>query len=284
MTKLKIYEVYMEYPVSKPSTVPSSGHKLYNHLMNNVKVPAESSHMLWYNGVRNTLKSPELYAFRGWFPLGSSMELNLKGKEVVNFTIDFVKELIENNRHIFVSDLTERTRKLLNIPVNAKEGDKVYNCNFVEYKDLPKETRISNELTTLSLAKSISAYLCRTVGMHYTEQDVAVMLTTAVTNLGSKEMMYILNNNHLQWVTLNYIRDGKVQPDTLKEFYAQSDIEFYSKDVGTILPSIFYTTAMIGISPVDLVYNSPSIKSIWGAMDVAEYMDNKRTGQKTVNE
>lgn len=44
-----------------------------------------------------------------------------------------------------------------------------------------------------------------------------------------------------------------MEADIKKEFYGQNDLDFYVKDIGTTMPSILFTMAILGIDPVEVI-------------------------------
>ena len=107
--------------------------------------------------------------------------------------------------------------------------------------------------------------------MNYSEKDILNFLTACFEDLSSLEMNYVMFGNNLAWCYLTYQREGgEIRGDILKEFYAQNPTNFYIKDLGTVLPAMFYTLANIGQDPVKF-HNKLDIE-IWGAMEAAEYM------------
>ena len=261
----------MKYPVVEASNIAGSGRSFYEFLIQNVKLPAKLNHLLWYNGEKSKLDSPELYAFRGFFPTGTTLELT-SGKHT--FTG-------EENFHVFVKDLTDRSKKLLAIPEMAKQGDKVYNYNFVKYEDLPDITKKSNEIATLSMAKALDSFLSRKRGIYYSEKNVVDMINIALSDMTSDEMMALLDGNHIAWSISRYLTSG-MEPDITKQFFGQSDVEFYTRDIGTIAPSMLFTLAVLGVDPVPIVENNQI--PIWGIMDVAYAMRNQMAKIEVVNE
>ena len=148
----------------------------------------------------------------------------------------------------------------------------MYNINFKPYEDLQHLTKVSNELAALSVPKSISSYLAGVKSnVNYSERDVLNLLTVSFENLNSPEMMHILHGNHLAWAALSYIREnGNVEGDILAEFHGQNPSDFYTKDLGTILPAMFFALASLGKNPITF-YKKLDVE-IYGAKDSAEYM------------
>ncbi len=257
-----------EYPVQKLSSTPSTGSLFYEFLLRNVKIPASSNHNIWYAGEEKKLSLPEKYAFRGDIPVGKTLELvTLSGKE-----INSPHTFNGDEEHVLVSDLSENAKLELRIPTNARGKDKVFNSNFRKYDDLPELTKVSNELACLSVPKSISSYLSGVKGkINYSEKDVYKFLSASFDDLSSSEMMHILHGNHMAWTALAYIRSkGNVEGDILSQFHSQNTTDYYVKDLGTVLPAMFFALASLGKNPVEF-YNKIDVE-IWGAKDAAEYM------------
>jgi hypothetical protein len=272
-----------EYPVSMPSSAPATGRLLYQHLMENIKIPAAANHEIWYAGMEAQLESPKMSAFRGVTPEGETLELKtLMGKA---FNKDELSDNVEqvsselfnytfsgDEQYILVSDLSESARELLDIPANARDKDKVYNANFKAFEDLDKFTKWSNELAALSVPKSISSYLAGTkMNVNYSERDVVEFLGACFSNLSSAEMSHVLHGNHLAWAALDYMRsEGNVEGDLMAEFHGQNPVDFYVKDFGTVLPGLFYALASLGQDPK--IYLEKIDIDVWGAEEAAIYM------------
>lgn len=279
-----------EYPVKRPSSAPATGRFLYQHIINNIKIPASATHKIWYEGEKSKLLHMDTFAFRGDIPVGKTLELlTLEGKPIepsisnptsVKLTDNIKKTDSEtylytldgSENYIQVSDLSKKSRTELGIPDNARDKDKVYNSNFKPYEQLPEITRFSNELAALSVPKSFSSYLAGIKkNVNYSERDVLELLSRCLENLSSPEMTHILHGNNLAWSALAYIREeGNVKGDIMTEFYGQNPVDFYAKDIGTVLPTIFYALANLGQDPLQF-YNMIDIE-IWGAEDAAKYM------------
>ncbi|MBS3174472.1 hypothetical protein J4440_01180 [Candidatus Woesearchaeota archaeon] len=258
------------YPVRKVSSAPSTGRLFYEFLMKNIKIPASATHNIWCAGMNDQLKSPNDSPFRGIIPTGQTLELiSLFGRPFENATnYRFTGE----ESFVLVSDLSEKSREQLGIPAKSRDKDKVYNINFKPYEDLQHLTKVSNELAALSVPKSISSYLAGVKSnVNYSERDVLNLLTVSFENLNSPEMMHILHGNHLAWAALSYIREnGNVEGDILAEFHGQNPSDFYTKDLGTILPAMFFALASLGKNPITF-YKKLDVE-IYGAKDSAEYM------------
>jgi hypothetical protein len=264
-----------EYPTNRPSSAPATGRYFYEYLMRNIRIPASANHKIWYAGEEAKLKALDKYSFRGDIPIGRSLELKtLEGMPIKGFvdnsSVDWTFNGKEN--YVLVSDLTEKSRQELQIPPGAKDKDKVFNSNFKPYEMLGDYTKFSNELAALSIPKSISSYLSGIkMKVNYSEKDVLQFLTSSLDDLSGPEMTYLMHGNHLAWIALNYIREnGNVKGDLLLEFYGQNPVDFYSKDLGTILPGIFYAAANLGKDPLEM-YKKLDIE-VWGAKETAEYI------------
>ncbi len=257
-----------KYPVKSPSSAPATGRVFYECLMQNLSIPAAASHTLWYNGAKAQLQNPEEFAFRGDIPVGRTLELlTLAGEPVVS-----PHTFTGGEPFVLVSDLAKSARKELGIPQQARGKDKVFNPNFKLYAELPPLTRMSNELAALSVPKSISSYLAGVEGkVNYSERDVLGLITASFDDLSGPEMMHFLHGNHLAWAALAYVRaEGKVAGDLMAEFHGQNPADFYAKDLGTLLPGMFFAAASLGNDPLTLFHKMDV--EVWGAEDVARYM------------
>jgi len=252
-------------------------------------VAAKANHEIWYAGQKPKLSHPDQYAFRGDIPTGKTLELvALQGvgydsleaesrpfarttsRQVEAGQFDYT--FSGNESHVMVSDLSLRSARQLGIPTTARPEDKVFNCNFREYSGLSQMTKFSNELAALSVPKSISSYFGGIHGkINYSERDVLGFLTKALDDLSSPEMVHILHGNHLAWATLGYIRgNGNTQGDIRAEFYGQNSDDWFSKDLGTVLPMIFFALATLGKDPVE-AFKKLDLE-IYGAEKAVEYM------------
>ena len=261
-----------EYPVRKPSSAPSTGRILYEFLIDNLRTPSAANHLLWYSGEGAKLPQPEKYAFRGDIPIGESLELISIAGKPLNEGQSIVHKLDGTEPYIQVSDLAPKSRLELNIPETAKPKDKVYNPNFKPFDQLDPLTKMSNELASLSVVKSISSYLGGVRGkVNYSEKDVLSLLSSCFTDLSSPEMMHFLHGNHLAWAALEYVRtNGNVTGNIRTEFHGQNTSDFYQKDLGTILPAMFFALANLGQDPVE--YFKQLDIEVWAADKAAEYM------------
>lgn len=259
-----------EYPIKKPTSAPSSGSLLYQFLMNNIKVAASANHNIWYGGEESKLPYPDKYPFRGDIPAGKTLELvALMGKkgnsEVFNYTLTGKED------YVLVSDLSSDERKKLGIPENARGKDKVFNANFKPFEQINPLTRMSNELSAMAVPVSFSNYFGSKGNILYSEKDVLSFLSSAVSDLNSPQMISVLHTNNSAWKALNHVRtNGIVSGDAMAEFYTQQPSDFYMKDVGTVLPMMFYAFANLGVDPVEQC-DKIDIE-IWGAKDAAVYM------------
>ena len=176
----------MRYPVDKAESVPGSGTGLYLYLLENYLVPARSCHAVWYNGQEEKLKDQH-HPFKGYYPIGETLKLSYGGGPMENY-----KFTGKEKNPIFVKDLHPETIMELGIPNDPDiQDEKVFNPNFLKYDETPQDAKVSNEATTMSLAKSISSYLCGEKGLLYSEADVVDMLVAAIKNSNSAEMRHI---------------------------------------------------------------------------------------------
>lgn len=258
-----------QYPVKKPSSAPATGRLLYNHLMENLKIPARANHSIWYEGEKRKLDKPSEYAFRGKAQKGKKVELkSLNGNPLPEPTM---KEL-DGSETVLVKDLTDSAREELGIPENARDKDKVYNPNFVPYEELGKETKLSNELPVLAFIKGVSSWYSGLQGKtNYSELDVLRFIRACLEDLSSPEMMHVLHGNHMAWAVLSYVReDGNVSGDVSAEFHSQNPVDFYTKDLGTTLPGIYFALSQLGQDPVE--FDAMLDIEVWGSKDAAAYM------------
>jgi hypothetical protein len=257
----------MRYPTESPGSALGSGSAVYLYLLENIAVPSRLPHKLWYEAQKIKLKDQH-DPFRGFFPIGETLEISYGGSEVGPHTFTG-----EERNPVYVRDLSDEALMQLGIR-DANPKDKVWNPNYVKYEDLPENARISNETATMSLAKSISAFLCTKGDIMYTEIDVVDMLTTAVRNCNSDEMRYILHGNHVAWCAARYIETGIMEEDIKRQFYGQNDTDFYVKDIGTIMPGMLFTLAILGFHPMEVIqeltYDIFDIKSV--AKELQQYM------------
>jgi len=266
-----------DYPVDHASSARATGNLFYDFLLDNIKVPASATHTLWYNGVQDQLKNPDKSAFRGDIPVGQTMKLvSLDGQPFEKET-DSISDIVAwtftgDEQFVLVKDLAEETKSQLGIPENAKTGEKVFNYNFKKYDNLPQMTKYSNELAPLSVINAISSYLAGVQGkVTYNEKDVLEFLSNSMSDLSSEEMTHILGYNNMAWKALAYIRgEGNLEGDMRAEFYGQNPADFYAKDLGTVLPAIYFALASLGENPVQ--YDKKLDISVWGSTDVAKFM------------
>ncbi len=256
------------YPVKDVSSAPSTGRLFYEYLMRNIATPAAANHSIWYSGAEAQLRSPDQFAFRGDIPKGTSLELLSLGGNPVESPYTFTGD----ESYVLVSDLSTYAKNQLQIPGNARGKDKVFNANYKPYDRLPPMTKVSNELASLSVPKSISSYLGGVKAkVNYSERDVLNLLAASFEDISGPEMMHFLHGNHLAWATLAYIREkGNVEGDVLAEFHGQNPTEFYTKDLGTILPTMFFALASLGQDPV--AFHDKLDVEVWGAKDAALYI------------
>lgn len=267
-----------DYPVPRPSSVPGTGSLFYQHLMENLVVPASANHSLWYTGEAVKVTQPGKYAFRGKLPVGETIELHTLGGKTIpeseraKTTESGVLYTFDGSEGpVLVLDLAPSTRRKLDIPLDARDKDKVYNPNFVPYEQLDMYTKVSNELAALALPKSISSYFGGTGKVNYSELDVLRFLNACFEDLSSPQMMHVLHGNHMAWATLAYVRaEGNIAGDISAEFHRAQPPDFYAKDLGTVLPAMFYALALLGENPVEH-YAKLGIE-VWGAREAAEHM------------
>jgi len=257
-----------DYPVKNVSSAPATGRVFYEFLMRNIPIPAAANHNIWYAGAEAQLDKPDEFAFRGDIPKGKTLDLVTLAGNSVESSHTFTGD----EPYVLVSDLSESVRKELGIPTNARDKDKVFNPNFKPYEQLPQLTKVSNELAVLSVPKSISSYLAG-VGakVNYSERDVLNLLTASFDDLSGPEMMHFLHGNHLAWAALAYMREeGNVAGDLLSEFHVQNPTDFYTKDLGTVLPAMFFALASLGQDPVK--FHDKLDVEVWGVKEAAKYM------------
>lgn len=267
-----------KYPVEKPVSVPATGSRLYRHMLDTVKIPARANHEIWYLGEKNKLELPEEHAFRGGIPKGRTLELvTLSGSPIdkapnaSESKEGFDYTFLGSEGPVYVKDLAESAKTYLAIPKKVSEKDKVFNPNFKPYEELDAFIKMSNELASLSFPKSFSSYLLGSGKMLYSEKDVLEFIEACFNDLSSEEMLHVLHGNHLAWASLAYVRsNGKVEEDVCREFFAQNPADFYMKDVGTVLPAMFYSLAILGEDPAEYCNNIDF--EIWGAKESAKYM------------
>jgi hypothetical protein len=253
----------MRYPVQNASSIPNSGNALYFYLLENISIPARMSHELWYTGCE-VLKNDPTNPFQGFFPVGETLEISYGGSDMMEYTFTG-----EEQNPVFVKDLSAESKMKLGISATAKESVKVFNPYFVSYDDLSDRIKKDNELPALSLAKSIASFLSR-CDIMFTEKDVIEMLIIAMEDANSPHMRHILHGNHMAWCASRFLLTGVMESDLKKNFYGQNDIDFYVKDIGTIMPSILYTFAVLGVNPMDMIKKLDY--DLWGIKEVAEGM------------
>ena len=203
----------MRYPISRASSVSGSGNAFYFYVLDNVKVPAHLSHELWYNGLKQAMLEKD-YPFRGFFPVGKTLKISYAGSsEKVLYTFTG-----EEKNPVFVKDLSPEALLELGISSKADPSAKVFNPLFVVYDKLPEKIKKSNELPTLSLAKSISSYL-GSRDILYTEKDIENMLIVSLKDCNSDPMRYILHENHIAWCSARFMETGIMEEDIKKQFY-----------------------------------------------------------------
>jgi len=272
------------YPVTKPSTFLSTGKEFYHHLMVNRKVAAEANHIIWYNGAQQQLQEKQKFAFRGALPVGQKLDLVSIGGQLNDLDLlkriqhsgspYFEYEVTGEEDYLCVADLSDATKIQLNIPDGVKPTDKVFNRNFVNYEELPTTTKYSNELASMALPKAFSSWYAGNIGKtNYSEVDVLNYVKTCFENLSGPEMLHLLQTNNALWTALAYVRSkGSVESDVMVEFHGQNPADFYYKDMGTVVPMLFYGLALLGEDPVKYAEQLDKDIYIWGASDAAKYM------------
>jgi hypothetical protein len=255
----------MRYPIGNASSVMGSGNAFYLYLLENIKVPAQLSHELWYNGLKQAMTEKD-YPFRGFFPVGKTLKISYAGSEMTPYTFTG-----EEKNPVFVKDLSSEARLELGISAKADQSAKVFNPLFVAYDKLPEKTKKSNELPTLSLAKSISSYI-GSKDILFTEKDIVEMLIIALKDCNSDPMRYMLHGNHIAWCSARFMETGIMEEDIKKQFYGQNSMDFYIKDIGTIMPAILFSLANLGIDPVEAIKYIDY--DLWGIDKVAKALQS----------
>lgn len=260
-----------KYPISnKASTVPSSGMAVHKHLLENIDVVARLPHDLWYNGEKKKIDDPN-NPFMGFFPIGRTLKLSYAGSPIQNY-----KFTGKETNAVLVKDLSPEAMTELGLSENLmvnKLTAKVFNPNYVSFDDLSNAVKQSNKNPTLMLAKSIDSFLTIVHGSTYSEQNVVDFLLAAIINANSQEMLYLLYNNYIAWCVSRFNESGVMEADVKRRYHSQEDPEFYLKDIGTIMPSILYTLAILGINPVPII---PKLTyDIWDIDNVANAIHDK---------
>ena len=93
-------------------------------------------------------------------------------------------------------------------------------------------------------------------------------------------MKHILHGNHVAWCASRFLLFEIMEEDIKKNFYSQNDIEFFIKDIGTIMPSILYVIALLGISPLEMITHLDY--DLWGIKDAAQAMEEKMLVKQSV--
>jgi hypothetical protein len=238
----------MRYPLESPSSILGSGNAFYQYLLDNISIPAKLTHTIWFNGM-NKLKEDPSHPFQGFFPIGKTLRISYGNNEMESYTFTGAEK-----NPIFVKDLSPDAVEELGISLDADPNAKVFNPFFRPYEELPDKTRKDNELPTLSLAKTIGHFL-GAKDILFTEKDVVDMLTVAVIRCSSEEMRILLHGNHTAWCAARFMDTGIMEADIRKQFFGQNTIEFYIKDIGTIMPGILYSLAVLGTDPVEAIQN-----------------------------
>jgi hypothetical protein len=265
----------VRYPIESASSIPGSGQAFYIHLLENVHVPAKLGHELWLRGCQVLVDKAD-HPFCGFFPVGKTLKIMYGGSEMTEYTFTG-----EEQNPVFVKDLSSEAMVELGISSKAKPDDKVFNPFFRPYEQLSIARRQANELPTLALAKAICAFLSVKDPI-FTEKDVAEMLGAAMRSANSEEMRYLLHTNHVTWCAARFIASGTMETDIKKNFYGVQTLDFYLKDIGTIMSPILYSFAMLGIDPVEMIklldYDLWNIDK--AAADMQKCMRNKLTAKK----
>jgi len=253
----------MRYPIKKASSILGSGHSVYQYLIKNIHIPAKLTHEIWYNSCE-TLRTNPNEAFRGFFPVGETLKLSYAGAPMADYTFTG-----DEKNPIFVKNLSLEAKMSLGISNTISESDKVFNPLFKPYEKLPSQTKKDNELPTLSLAKSITSYLS-SKDVLFTESDVVGMIRSALEDANSDEMRHILHVNHVAWCATRFMIWGTMEEDIKKNFYSQNEVSFYVKDIGTIVPSMLYCLAFLGVDPLEAIAHIDY--DLWGIEDTAKEM------------
>jgi len=274
-----------DYPVKKAITVPATGSLFFNFMMENHKIPASASHEIWYRSQEKKLREPDKYEFRGDIPVGETLELITLGGELIETEGEPLPDNVEkigtaynytftgNELKVLVSDLSENAKRKLKIPAQASNDEKVYNTNFKIYDNLSEDTLNLNGLAALSVAKGFSNFLAA-INTNYSEKNVLFFLESCFDDLSGPEMTWLINTSNMAWTAHAYeTAKRSVKGDVSKEFYRQSSVDWLMKDVGSVLPGMFFALASLGKDPVEY-YKKLGVE-IWGAEDAAIYMRGK---------
>lgn len=274
-----------DYPVKKAITVPATGSLFFKFMMDNHMVPASASHEIWYQSQEKKLREPDKYEFRGDIPKGDTLELITLGGGLIETKGEPLPDNVEkigtaynytftgDELNVLVSDLSENAKRMLKIPENADNAEKVYNANFKIYEKLSEETHYLNGLAAITLPKAFSNYLA-TTNTNYSEKNVLYFLENCFDDLSGPEMTWLINTSNMAWTAHAYRNaEGCVEGDVSKEFYRQSSVDWLMKDVGSVLPAMFFALASLGEDPVEY-YKKLGVE-IWGAEDAAIYMRGK---------
>lgn len=265
----------MRYPTEKASSLPGGGSAVYIHLMDNIAIPAKLCHGLWYNGCKE-LKDDPNHPFQGYYPIGETMSISYGGSPICDHT--FTED---DKNAVLVKDLSSEVREKLGIVPTASRDAKVFNPYFRLYEDLPRDYQKDNELPSISLAKSICSFLSSKNPL-FTEEDVVNMILAAIKNASSDQMIHILHGNHVSWCASRFLKNETMDEQIKKNFYSQSDIEFFIKDIGTVMPPMLYVLAILGVDPVSAVESLSY--DLWGIQDAAEEMRNCMKTSKVTQE
>ena len=252
------------YPTKQACSIPGSGSAFYLHLLKNITVPSRLPHDLWFKGQAKLLEDRE-HPFQGFYPIEETYKITY-GTESMGYHKFTGKE----KNPVFVRDLSPEAALSLGIAKDAEPAEKVWNPNYLSFDNLPEKARISNETATMSLAKSLSSFL-GAKDILYTEKDVVGMLTAAIKNASSQEMRHILHGNHIAWCATRYLDTGIMEEDIKREFYGQNNMEFYIRDIGTIMPAILYSFAILGKDPLEMIDFLDY--ELWGIEEVAKELE-----------
>lgn len=253
----------MRYPIIEASSLPGSGSAVYLHLLENIDIPARLTHKLWYDGCTELKDNPE-HPFQGYYPIGETMMISYGGSPMADHTFS------EDDRNpVFVEDLSIDVKKKLRIASSAARDAKVFNPYYRLYDDLPRNYQKDNELPALSLAKSIASFLNK--DPLFTEINVVDMLISAIMDANSDPMIHILHGNHVAWCASRFLQLDTMDKQVKKNFYSQNDIEFFLKDIGTIMPSMLYVLAILGSSPKKAITHLNY--DLWGIKEAAEEIE-----------
>lgn len=263
----------MRYPIESASSIPGSGNAFYLFLLDNVHIPAKMTHTLWYNGMTKLKEDPK-HPFQGFFPIGETLKVSYGSNDFESYTFTG-----EEKNPVFVKDLHHEAITKLGIPQDANPNDKVFNPFYRPYEELNEKKRKDNELPTLSMAKTIGHFLASN-DVLFTEKNIVDMLIVAVSNCSSQEMRFLLHGNHVAWCAARFMDCGIMEADIKKQFFGQNEVEFYIKDIGTIMPGILFALASLGVDPTEIIKNLDY--DLWGIQEAAFGFKNLMKRKKEV--